>query len=381
MQKKKEADAVQPLGLYIHIPFCKAKCIYCDFYSLPRSEKKMDAYVGALCRDLARRADAARDYTVDTVYFGGGTPSYLGADRLCKILETVFAHYRVDKTAEITTEANPDSAREVTALRRLRSAGFNRISLGMQSADDGELRRIGRVHTHEETVAAVHAARAAGFDNLSLDLIYGLPEQSAARWRENLRAAIALAPEHLSCYGLKVEEGTPLFYRQDTMHLPDDDAQAEEYLAAVGLLADAGYRQYEISNFAQPDRESRHNLKYWTMQEYLGFGPGAHSDFASRRFAYARDLSAYLAGEERLSESACPAQREREEERVMLALRTARGLDLSALKEDTVEAERVLAECARHGLAKKENGRWRLTPQGFLVSNAVIVRVLEALSL
>ena len=381
MQKKKEADAVQPLGLYIHIPFCKAKCIYCDFYSLPRSEERMDAYVGALCRDLARRADAARDYTVDTVYFGGGTPSYLGADRLCKILETVFAHYRVDKTAEITTEANPDSAREVTALRRLRSAGFNRISLGMQSADDEELRRIGRVHTHEETVAAVHAARAAGFNNLSLDLIYGLPEQSAARWRENLRAAIALAPEHLSCYGLKVEEGTSLFYRQDTMHLPDDDAQAEEYLAAVGLLADAGYRQYEISNFAQPDRESRHNLKYWTMQEYLGFGPGAHSDFASRRFAYARDLSAYLAGEERLSESACPAQREREEERVMLALRTARGLDLSALKEDTTEAERVLAECARHGLAKKENGRWRLTPQGFLVSNAVIVRVLEALSL
>ena len=381
MQKKKEADAVQPLGLYIHIPFCKAKCIYCDFYSLPRSEESMDAYVGALCRDLVRRADAAKGYSVDTVYFGGGTPSYLGADRLCKILETVFAHYRVEKTAEITTEANPDSAREVAALRQLRSAGFDRISLGMQSADDEELRRIGRVHTHGETVEAVHAARAAGFDNLSLDLIYGLPEQSAARWRENLRAAIALAPEHLSCYGLKVEEGTPLFLRQDTMHLPDDDAQAGEYLAAVELLADAGYRQYEISNFARPNRESRHNLKYWTMQEYLGFGPGAHSDFAGRRFACARDLRAYLAGEERLSESTRPAQREREEERVMLALRTARGLDLSALKEDTAQAEQVLAECARHGLAKKENGRWRLTPQGFLVSNAVIVRVLEALSL
>ena len=381
MQKKKEADAVQPLGLYIHIPFCKAKCIYCDFYSLPRSEERMDAYVGALCRDLVRRADAAKGYSVDTVYFGGGTPSYLGADRLCKILETVFAQYHVEKTAEITTEANPDSAREIAALRQLRSAGFNRISLGMQSADDEELRRIGRVHTHGETVEAVRAARAAGFDNLSLDLIYGLPEQSAARWRENLRAAIALAPEHLSCYGLKVEEGTPLFLRQDTMHLPDDDAQAEEYLAAVELLADAGYRQYEISNFARPDRESRHNLKYWTMQEYLGFGPGAHSDFAGRRFACARDLRAYLAGEERLSESARPAQREREEERVMLALRTARGLDLSALKEDTAQAEQVLAECARHGLAEKENGRWHLTPQGFLVSNAVIVRVLEALSL
>lgn len=381
MQKKKEADAVQPLGLYIHIPFCRAKCIYCDFYSLPRSEESMDAYVAALCRDLIRRADAAKGCSVDTVYFGGGTPSYLGADRLCKILETVFACYHVEKTAEITTEANPDSAREATALRQLRSAGFNRISLGMQSADDEELRRIGRVHTHEETIEAVHAARAAGFDNLSLDLIYGLPEQSAARWRENLRAAIALAPEHLSCYGLKVEEGTPLFLRQDTMHLPDDDAQAEEYLTAVEMLADAGYRQYEISNFARANRESRHNLKYWTMQEYLGFGPGAHSDFAGRRFACARDLRAYLAGEERLSESTCPAQREREEERVMLALRTVRGLDLSALSEDTAQAERVLAECARYGLAQRENGRWHLTPQGFLVSNAVIVRVLEALSL
>lgn len=369
------------LGLYLHIPFCKAKCIYCDFYSLPHSEEKMDAYAAALRRDLIRRAPDAKDYTVDTVYFGGGTPSYLGAERLCRILETVFAHYRVEKAAEITTEANPDSARDAAALRQLRSAGFNRISLGMQSACDDELRLIGRVHTHRETVEAVSAARTAGFDNLSLDLIYGLPEQTAARWRENLRAAIALQPEHLSCYGLKIEEGTPLFFKKDGLFIPDDDAQAEEYLAAVGLLEEAGYRQYEISNFARPGRASRHNLKYWTMQEYLGFGPGAHSDFGGRRFAYARDLSAYIRGEEHLSESACPAPREREEERVMLALRTAQGLDLSTLGEDTRDAEAVLEECARHGLAQGGNGRWRLTPRGFLVSNAVIVRVLEALSL
>ena len=251
----------------------------------------------------------------------------------------------------------------------------------MQSASDDELRLIGRVHTHKETVEAVHAARAACFDNVSLDLIYGLPEQTMAHWRENLQAAIALEPEHLSCYGLKIEEGTPLDRKKDALRIPDDDEQAEEYLATVELLEKAGYAQYEISNFARPGRESRHNLKYWTMQEYLGFGPGAHSDFGGRRFAYARDLNAYIKGEEHLSESACPAEREREEERVMLALRTARGLDLSALKEDTRDAEAVLEECAHHGLSKKENGRWRLTPQGFLVSNAVIVRVLEALSL
>lgn len=372
---------MRPLGLYLHIPFCKAKCIYCDFYSLPHSEEKMDAYTAALQRDLIRWADQAKGHTVDTIYFGGGTPSYLGADRLCRILETVFAHYRVDKNAEITTEANPDSAREVSALRQLREAGFNRISLGMQSASDDELRLIGRVHTHKETVEAVHAARAAGFDNVSLDLIYGLPEQTMAHWRENLQAAIALEPEHLSCYGLKIEEGTPLNRKKDALRIPDDDEQAEEYLATVELLEKAGYAQYEISNFARPGRESRHNLKYWTMQEYLGFGPGAHSDFGGRRFAYARDLNAYIKGEEHLSESACPAEREREEERVMLALRTARGLDLSALKEDTRDAEAVLEECAHHGLSQKENGHWRLTPQGFLVSNAVIVRVLEALSL
>ena len=226
---------MRPLGLYLHIPFCKAKCIYCDFYSLPHSEEKMDAYTAALQRDLIRWANQAKGHTVDTIYFGGGTPSYLGAERLCRLLETVFAHYRVDKNAEITTEANPDSAREVSALRQLREAGFNRISLGMQSASDDELRLIGRVHTHKETVEAVHAARAAGFDNVSLDLIYGLPEQTMARWRENLQAAIALEPEHLSCYGLKIEEGTPLDRKKDALRIPDDDEQAEEYLATVEL--------------------------------------------------------------------------------------------------------------------------------------------------
>lgn len=214
---------MRSLGLYLHIPFCKAKCIYCDFYSLPHSEEKMDAYTAALQRDLIRWADQAKGHTVDTIYFGGGTPSYLGADRLCRLLETVFAHYRVDKNAEITTEANPDSAQEVSALRQLREAGFNRISLGMQSASDDELRLIGRVHTHKETVEAVHAARAAGFDNVSLDLIYGLPEQTMAHWRENLQAAIALEPEHLSCYGLKIEEGTPLDRKKDALRIPDDD--------------------------------------------------------------------------------------------------------------------------------------------------------------
>ena len=190
---------MRSLGLYIHIPFCKAKCIYCDFYSLPRAEGQMDAYVSALTAQLAAWRERTADCTVDTVYFGGGTPSYLGPDRLRRLLDAVFQSYRVAPGAEITLEANPDSAQDISALRQLHDAGFDRLSLGMQSADDAELRRIGRVHTHAQTVRAVENARAAGFDNLSLDLIYGLPEQTMTRWQANLDAALALAPEHLSC--------------------------------------------------------------------------------------------------------------------------------------------------------------------------------------
>ena len=368
------------LGIYIHIPFCASKCGYCDFYSCAGAADRMADYQHALLEHIEESAGRIAPAYIDTVYFGGGTPSFYGAARLIELLDAVKATGRLLKRAEVTVEVNPDSVR-LHDLRALHKAGFNRLSIGMQSANNDILKMIGRRHSFRQVEMAVQNARTAGFDNISLDLIYGLPEQTMAHWRENLQAAIALEPEHLSCYGLKIEEGTPLDRKKDALRIPDDDEQAEEYLATVELLEKAGYAQYEISNFARPGRESRHNLKYWTMQEYLGFGPGAHSDFGGRRFAYARDLNAYIKGEEHLSESACPAEREREEERVMLALRTARGLDLTALKEDTRDAEAVLEECAHHGLSQKENDRWRLTPQGFLVSNAVIVRVLEALSL
>ncbi len=369
---------MRSLGLYIHVPFCKAKCVYCDFYSLPRSEGRMDAYASALTAQLAAWCGRAAEHTADTVYFGGGTPSYLGTDRLCHLLDAVIRNYRVAPDAEITLEANPDSAQDVSALRRLRSAGFDRISLGMQSADDAELKRIGRVHTHAETVRAVENARAAGFGNLSLDLIYGLPEQTPERWRANLAAAVSLAPEHLSCYGLKVEEGTPLFVRRGEFRLPDDDAQADAYLYAVDFLARQGYGQYEISNFCRPGRESRHNSRYWAMAEYLGFGPGAHSDFGGERFALARDLDAYLAGKTVYSEKAAPSAREREEECVMLALRTARGIAVDTLPDAALT---VLRNCEAHGLARLTNGFYALTPRGFLVSNAVIVEILQAMGL
>lgn len=372
-------EQLRPLGLYLHIPFCKSKCAYCDFYSLACSEEKMDAYCAALRHELSSLSAAAKTYRVDTVYFGGGTPSYLGAARLAALLETVKAYYYVADDAEITFEANPDSARDVSALRVLREVGFNRISLGAQSFDDRELLEIGRIHTAAEIARAVSAARAAGFDNLSLDLIYGLPRQTMERWRANLAAAAALNPEHLSCYGLKVEEGTPLYHRHESIPLPDDDAQADFYLETVHFLREHGYLQYEISNFSKPGYESRHNLKYWTLGEYLGFGPGAHSDFAGRRFAVARDLTAYLDGKRIFSEDAAVSPRERQEEYLMLGLRTVSGICAHDAGTSFSAAESVLRECEAHGLAERENGRWHLTPQGFLLSNSIIRRVLDAM--
>ena len=382
MQKEKA-----PLGLYIHIPFCRQKCAYCDFYSLPRSEEKMDAYTAALLRHIEEVAPRTAAHRVDTVYFGGGTPSYLGPDRLTKLLRTLRKRCPVARDAEITLEANPDSACDVKALRALRRAGFNRISLGVQSADDGLLRAIGRIHTFAQVQEAVAAVRKAGFKNLSMDLIYGLPGQTQERWMESLAAAVALNPEHLSCYGLKVEEGTPLFAVKDTAGLPGDEEQADMYLQTVEFLKQYGYEQYEISNFAKPGYASRHNLKYWRLQEYAGFGPGAHSDFGGVRYAYEKDLEAYIAaahgGQFRFSENAAIPARERDAEWIMLGSRTVYGLDPKEYENrfrrrfDPIFLP-FLQKCEAAGYAVEEDGRWHLTPKGFLVSNQIIGELLDA---
>lgn len=369
----------KPLGIYIHVPFCKQKCVYCDFYSLPHREEQMDAYVSALRSQLAETDFSG--YEADTVYFGGGTPSYLGPRRLTALLEAVSAACPVAPGAEVTFEANPDSAGDPDALSALRRAGFNRISLGMQSADDGELTAIGRIHTMAQVCAAVKAARRAGFENLSLDLIYGLPGQDLPRWRENLAAAVELGPEHLSCYGLKAEPGTPLYAHRET--LPGDEEQADMYLETVDLLEARGYRQYEISNFAKPGRESRHNLKYWTLGEYIGFGPGAHSDFRGVRYAWARDLEAFLRRDHLLSEARRMSPQDRETEWLMLSLRLARGLDTAEwearFRRPFALFLPFLARCQAAGYAVQEEGRWRLTPRGFLVSNQIIGELLDEL--
>lgn len=372
------------LGLYIHIPFCKAKCAYCDFYSLAHSEEKMDAYMAALLRHLEEVAPRAAGMQVDTVYFGGGTPSYLGAARLCRILQTVLRRYDVARDAEITLEANPDSAGDWKELRRLRRAGFNRLSLGVQSTDDALLRRIGRIHTYEQVQQAVTAARKAKFTDLSLDLIYGLPGQTMEDWQRTLADAVALGPEHLSCYGLKLEEGTPLWQQRQTLTLPDDDAQADMYLYTVAALGEMGYEQYEISNFAKSGKASRHNLKYWRMEEYAGFGPGAHSDFGGVRYGYVRDIDSYIAGRLVLSESETDSTLARDYEYVMLSLRTAAGIDRQTFEKRYRQRfqpmETLFEQYEKAGLASRTEGGWRLTPKGFLVSNSIIAALQEALA-
>ena len=380
---KTTVEKEKPLGLYLHIPFCAAKCAYCDFYSLPRSEEKMDDYVRSLCRHLEEVAPQAAGRRVDTVYFGGGTPSYLGAKRLAKLLQTVQRRYRPAPDAEVTLEANPDSAGDEKALRRLRRAGFNRLSLGVQSADDAILRRIGRIHTWEQARQAAAAARAAGFDNLSLDLIYGLPGQTQALWQDTVEKLLTLEPQHISAYGLKLEPGTPLYRQRDAADLPGDEEEADMYLWAVDRLAQAGYAQYEISNFARPGFASRHNLKYWRMEEYAGFGPGAHSDFGGVRYAYERDLDGYIAGNLALSESLKVSELERAQEYVMLSLRTAEGISARTVeyryRRPFAAMEVLLQSYAAHGLAEATEAGWRLTPRGFLVSNQIIGALLEAL--
>ena len=377
------------LGIYVHVPFCKSKCAYCDFYSLPDAEGRMDEYMKAVAMHLTETAPRAEKHLVDTVYIGGGTPTLLGGKRLKELLNVIQKKYHLAKDAEITFEANPDTARDWKELRMLRRAGFNRVSLGMQSACDAELREIGRIHTFKEVREAVEAIRKAKIKNLSLDLIYGLPGQTMERWTENLKAAIQLAPQHISCYGLQVEEGTPLYARRETANLPGDEMQADMYLLAVDFLRHYGYNQYEISNFARTGFASRHNLKYWMLQEYAGFGPGAHSDFGGVRYAYARNLDTYitgvLTGAPMLSENERIPQLNRDTEYIMLGLRTVRGLRPCEFENryrrrfDCMTP--FLQKCAESGYAVcMADGSWHLTPKGFLVSNQIIRGALDALA-
>ena len=374
-----------PLGIYIHVPFCRSKCQYCDFYSVTaKDDKLLNGYLDAVCTHVREAGALAPGYLVDTIYFGGGTPSFFGAEGMSVVLNTIRKSFDVAHSAEVTFEANPDSVSD-RLLRKLRSEGFNRVSLGIQCDDDEILKKIGRPHSYEQAVHAVQRIRKAGFRNLSVDLMYGLPGQTPEAWENTLKNVLTLNPEHISCYGLKVEEGTPLYEYQEYCALADDDTQADMYLSAIAILRSFGYRQYEISNFSKRGHVSRHNLKYWTGGEYLGFGPDASSDFAGRRFTIIRDLRGYIegirSGGQVLREVQEVPTRERAGEYLMMRLRTTSGLDPKEYETKFLlpfaPLETAMLRFKEQRLAiKTYDGRWHLTPEGFLVSNTIISDLL-----
>ena len=376
-----------PLGIYVHVPFCRSKCQYCDFYSLATKEDKIiDGYLDAVCDHIKEAGELAPNYKVDSIYFGGGTPSFFGADGMAVILTTIRRNFDVDNNAEITFECNPDSVND-RLLHRLKAEGFNRVSLGIQSDDDEMLKKLGRPHNYAQAVGAYHRIRKAGFRNVSVDLMYGLPGQTLLQWQETLDSVLRLLPEHISCYGLKVEEGTPFAQIEDSLNLPDEDTVAEMYLTAVDVLQSRGFKQYEISNFCRRNAVSKHNMKYWMGGEYLGFGPSASSDFAGKRFTLKRDLQAYIQGIREggniMEEMEEIPMRERAGEYLMLRLRTNVGIDRYEYEKTYLlpfgPLEEVLEKRRRmFHTTQNDQGRWILTPKGYLVSNDVITDLLLA---
>ncbi len=365
------------LGIYLHVPFCASKCGYCDFYSFAASEGEIDRYTDSMCREIARNALSFAERPVDTVYFGGGTPSLIGGERLGHLLQAVRDGFSVMEDAEITVECNPDSMDEAL-LSALRTAGVNRLSVGVQSAHDDELRMLGRRHTFAQAEQAILRAEHMGFSNISLDLMYGLPEQSEERFLQSVDAILKLKPAHLSCYSLKLESGTPMAEQNPV--LPDGDAQAELYLKLCDTLKQEGYLHYEISNWAKPEKHSRHNSRYWKQSDYLGFGPSAHSCIAGRRFAYPDDLKAFCTHPQTVEEEAV-AGFPPHAEYLMLCLRTSDGISAGAFEDRfhrsfAPYASRLRALAAA-GLTQPTETGWRLTDAGFLVSNLIITDTLS----
>ncbi len=367
---------VEKLGIYIHVPFCaNGKCPYCDFYSLRMSDELKEKYIEAIRRDLISFSAKAGDRTVDTVYFGGGTPALLG-EGLARLLFYVRENFKVEPDAEITFEANPAGTRYDT-LEMLHQAGFNRLSLGMQSAVPEELIALGRRHKPQDVTRAIEEARRAGFNNISLDLMLCVPGQTKQSLLESVEFAASLSPQHISAYLLKIEEGTAFYNKKEALNLPCDDEQADMYLLACEALEKHGFMQYEISNFARHGYESRHNLKYWDCGEYLGFGPAAHSFFDGSRFYYKRDLEGYIIDMPPVNDGNGGGF----EEYVMLRLRLSEGIKEAELSRRygvgfSVFDKEKIALFERAELIEIKDGRLKLTRKGFLVSNSIITGLL-----
>ena len=379
------------LGIYIHIPFCLSKCAYCDFNSaVPESRELMVRYVDALIAHMESYRSAAAEYGTDTVFIGGGTPTALPPDELFRVIRAARRVFRVPRDAEFTVEANPATV-SYSTLTRLRRMGVNRLSMGLQSAHENELKALGRIHTRRDFARSFRMARDAKFDNINVDLMFGIPYQTRESLAKTLAYVVHLAPEHISLYNLKIEPGTPFFqnYAALAPTLPGEDAEADMYLSSIRYLRANGWRQYEISNFARPRRACRHNLKYWNCDEYLGFGVSAHSFFNGNRFSIIRDVNRYIEGvcvkESRVritDECEEIGERERMGEYVMLRLRLNAGIDEAEFNRrfgysfDALYGEKC-RKYAEGGFMTVRGGVTALTPAGMFVSNTILSDLLD----
>lgn len=372
------------VGIYIHVPFCLSKCHYCDFCSVQRAdEATREQYVIRLCEEIALFADRIGENgdipVADTVYLGGGTPSLLSPEQIGRILETVDRRFGIDSNAEITIETNPKSV-DQSKLRDIRASGVNRLSIGMQSVHDNELKALGRIHSFADFKTTLSDARDAGFENISADLMCGIPLQTRESFVCSVETLASLDPEHISCYALTVEDGTNFDRRRDSLVLPDEDTVADMYADMAEILKIHGYSRYEISNFSKPGRESRHNLKYWMTDSYLGFGPAAHSYFGGKRFAHSRDIDAYLRGESIIIDVEDISLKTAENEYVMLGMRLARGIDRRDFKrrfegELLEELPAILKYAPEY--VSIDADRVAFTEKGMMVSNFILSDILD----
>ncbi len=376
-------------GVYIHIPFCKRKCIYCDFYSVCGDDKLYSGFVSAVSNSIKRRSN--KSIKVDTVYFGGGTPTVLKSSQLVSIMNTVKHNFDVSPNAEITVEANPCTVTE-ESLSELFNGGFNRISFGIQSAVDNELSALSRLHNYKQAKEAVFNAERAGFTNISADIMIGIIDQTRESLIDSIDKITSLPVSHISAYMLKVEENTPLdeMIKRDGSLLnsiADEDELAERYLLMTRLLEEKGFLQYEISNFAKTGFENRHNLKYWRCEEYLGFGPHAHSYFDNKRYFEDCGVLEFIKNNGEQEITYTDTDVDKAEEYIMLSLRLAEGLDADRLtrldkegryKNIISNAEEINRLSGERLVNISRDGKnLSLTKRGFLVSNAVISRLLN----
>ncbi len=374
-------------GIYLHFPFCESKCPYCDFYSILIDDNVSTTFIDAIIAESSRETDTVfGSFTYDTIYFGGGTPSLMNPDEVKRLVENLQANFNIEKNAEITLESNPSSLTEKKIKGYLES-GINRISLGVQSFDEANLKTLGRLHTPDEAVKTYRITRDTGFKNVSIDLIYGIPDQTIAAWESDLRTAIDLAPEHISAYNLVIESGTEFgkLYNQNRLNLPSDEEQLQMYNELNDRLKNAGHRRYEISNFSLPGFECRHNLKYWTGKPYLGLAPSAVSFDGQVRRKNRADIEGYLKsaeeGDDFPSETEIINRETALRESIMSALRLTDGISLEILIDrfdyDLLEDKReIIDSLLTEGMVIIEDGFLRLADKALFISDSVMVKLI-----